>query len=61
MKKIKHIRGLCDYCGTCVAVCPHDAIELFEFDLIINTEQCTVCQKCVHICPISALEVADAE
>lgn len=60
MKKITHIRELCDYCGTCVAVCPHDAIELLEFDLNI-TDRCTVCQKCVDICPISALEVLHEE
>mgnify|MGYP006309443325 CR=1 FL=1 len=55
---ILHRRSLCDYCGTCVAVCPHDAIELLEFDLNIDPERCTLCERCVDICPIRALEVS---
>jgi dissimilatory sulfite reductase (desulfoviridin) alpha/beta subunit len=59
MEKIIYHRNLCDFCGTCVAVCPHDAIELAEADLQILDDRCTVCFNCVHICPIHALEAAD--
>jgi ferredoxin len=60
MKKIIHfLRKRCDFCGTCVAVCPEDAIELFESDLAIIRERCTLCRNCVHICPVRALEVAN--
>lgn len=55
---IRYIRKKCDFCGTCVAVCPHDAIELAENDLLI-LERCTVCKKCVYVCPLQALEVDD--
>ena len=58
MQGIAYNRHLCDFCGTCVAVCPHDAIELPEVDLII-TEKCTRCMNCVYICPVRALEDAD--
>ena len=46
---------LCDLCGTCVAVCPVDCIELTEFDLIIDNDICTNCNVCVKICPFAAL------
>jgi len=59
MEKILFNRNRCDFCGTCVAVCPHDAIELSEADLQIVSEKCTACMNCVYICPIRALEAAD--
>ncbi len=58
MNGIKYNREICDFCGTCVGVCPHDAIELMECDLRI-TEECTVCMNCVYICPVRALEEYD--
>ncbi|MBC8181221.1 4Fe-4S binding protein [candidate division KSB1 bacterium] len=54
MIKIK--KDLCDFCGTCVSVCPDDAIELFETRVIINNEICTDCLRCVKVCPFDVLE-----
>jgi ferredoxin len=45
----------CDYCGTCVGICPENCIDLSEFDLLIDHKICTRCQKCIWICPVSAL------
>ena len=45
----------CDFCGTCVAVCPVDAIELAEADIKIIHETCIDCDICVWICPIEVL------
>ena len=59
MKVISQNIEKCDYCGTCVAVCPHDAIELFETRLLIDQEKCTVCMNCVYICPFRSLEQID--
>ena len=45
-------RGLCTGCGTCIGVCPVEAIA-FDF----NTEQpvlkgrCTLCGLCTEVCP----------
>ena len=39
----------CDFCGTCVAVCPVDAIELREADISI------ICDICIWVCPIDVL------
>lgn len=57
---LTYSRDLCDFCGTCVAVCPYDSIELSENDLIID-ETCTLCKNCVYVCPIKALGVKDEE
>ncbi|MEA3500714.1 MAG: 4Fe-4S binding protein [Candidatus Marinimicrobia bacterium] len=50
---------LCDYCGTCVSVCPVDCIELFEAKIEIDNDKCIDCNLCVKICPLGALEVND--
>ena len=52
---------LCDFCGTCVAVCPHDAIELYESRIMIIQERCTLCENCVKVCPLRVLEVKENE
>jgi NAD-dependent dihydropyrimidine dehydrogenase PreA subunit len=45
----------CDFCGTCVGVCPENCIDLTESELMIDHETCTLCHKCVWICPVEAL------
>ena len=46
---------LCDLCGTCVSVCPVDAIVMDEFRLNIDNELCVECGNCVIVCPIKAI------
>jgi hypothetical protein len=46
----------CDLCGCCVGVCPHDALEMTETNLILIEEACTNCSKCVWSCPVEAIE-----
>ena len=41
--------NLCDFCGGCVSVCPVDAIELKEAEIIINPITCTDCQLCIWV------------
>lgn len=48
-------RELCDVCGTCVAVCPADAIIVAEFEVNIDKEKCIRCMNCVSVCPIKAI------
>ncbi|MDP6936166.1 MAG: 4Fe-4S binding protein [Candidatus Marinimicrobia bacterium] len=56
-----HIKeNLCDFCGTCVAVCPADCIEVREASISIEDESCIDCDLCVEICPIEVL-VGDNE
>ncbi|MBN1782858.1 4Fe-4S binding protein [bacterium] len=54
--RIDHER--CDFCGTCVAVCPADAIELRESSITVDPGKCTLCESCVDICPLGVPEVA---
>jgi len=48
-------KNLCDICGTCVSVCPIDAILVSEFEVVIDNEKCTVCLNCLKVCPIKAI------
>ncbi len=52
-------RNLCDVCGTCVAVCPTDAIIVQEFMVVIDNGKCIKCQNCLKACPIQAIEVSE--
>ena len=51
----------CDYCGTCVGVCPEHCIDLSESQLEIDEKTCTECMKCVLVCPVEALKARDKE
>jgi len=53
---VEILRDKCDFCGCCVGVCPADAIELKEAELIILEERCSNCAKCVWVCPFEALK-----
>jgi ferredoxin len=56
--KLEVDKKLCDYCGTCVAVCPVDCIELEETNIKIDTETCNLCLNCVHACPLHIIAEA---
>ena len=52
-------KNMCDYCGTCVTVCPVDCIEVRENSIQIDNDDCIDCDLCVYICPIEVLESID--
>jgi len=47
--------GLCTMCGTCIGVCPTDAIKMHAtnglFLPLIDKDKCTMCGLCVKCCP----------
>lgn len=47
----------CAYCGSCVSVCPADALDLQETRLVIS-QDCTDCNLCLASCPMGALLAA---
>ncbi|MBN1982965.1 MAG: 4Fe-4S binding protein [Chitinivibrionales bacterium] len=47
-------QALCDGCGTCVSICPHDAL-LIAHTLELNRSLCTECGACIRVCPFAAL------
>ena len=46
----------CTGCGTCVEVCPVEAITLANGRAHINHETCTGCKACVNACPEGAAQ-----
>jgi L-aspartate semialdehyde sulfurtransferase ferredoxin len=48
--------SLCELCGTCVGVCPVDAIVIEGTDIRVNGSRCIMCMGCVKICPVGAPE-----
>jgi len=46
---------LCDLCGTCVGVCPVDAIIIEKQEITVKSDICISCSACVHVCPVDAL------
>jgi len=51
-------RTKCILCGTCVDVCPENAIEMTTNSIIIDDSLCTLCGKCTDACPTKALEMS---
>lgn len=51
-------REKCVKCGTCIEVCPHQALSFNDAGYIhVDREKCTACGDCVQACPEGALEV----
>ncbi|HIE26903.1 TPA: 4Fe-4S dicluster domain-containing protein [Candidatus Poribacteria bacterium] len=46
---------ICCYCGSCVAVCPQNIIELIDTYLRIDQQKCINCGICVKGCPMGVL------
>jgi energy-converting hydrogenase A subunit Q len=53
MIRIDHT--VCDQCGTCVGVCPTDALTIRLKVLEVDNERCTGCLLCTRVCPVEAL------
>ena len=47
---------ICDFCGTCVAVCPEDCIILGEASIKIDFSACSMCMNCVKCCPLHIIK-----
>jgi len=48
-------QALCTECGTCVDICPTNAIQLGPVP-IKNKKLCTGCCGCINVCPVRALD-----
>jgi len=57
VKRIEVDDHICLVCGTCVGICPANAMVLGNDRLNISEELCTRCEKCVQICPVRALRL----
>jgi len=45
----------CIECGSCVEVCPEDAISEGEGKFVIDQEKCIECASCLDECPTEAI------
>lgn len=50
----------CAYCGSCVSVCPVNALDLQETRLVVS-EDCIECNLCLSACPMGALLPAEEQ
>ena len=49
-------KELCTLCGTCVSVCPEDALAMGDGEVFyIRPEHCTYCTACEEVCPENAI------
>ena len=45
----------CTKCGTCVPVCPQEAISEGKERYVIDPEKCVDCGLCSDECPVEAI------
>jgi len=45
----------CTGCGSCVEVCPSEAITMDDDVAVVNPEECTECGACVDECSSEAI------
>ncbi len=50
------IEGKCKKCGSCIDVCPENALSLDNGSIQLDRERCTSCGECVKSCYHGALE-----
>ena len=48
-------KEVCDFCGTCIGVCPVDALRIERHELRMDPDICIECLVCMHVCPVDAL------
>lgn len=54
-------KGICMYCGACIASCPIDILFHSENEEPIMRGTCAACQVCYYSCPRIELPVAEIE
>lgn len=60
-KQILTNREKCTGCGSCILVCPNDAIRLVDGKAVTDYEKCNGCGTCVKNCLSNIREVAGKE
>lgn len=51
------IESKCIACGTCIEMCPMQAIDLIDEITHVNEKKCIGCGICVHHCPEEAIQL----
>jgi pyruvate formate lyase activating enzyme len=58
---LMYSKNRCILCGSCVAVCRQNSLELTSNGILIDHDSCTVCGNCSETCPTTALEISGKE
>lgn len=55
---IKMVEERCIHCGSCVGVCPTEALYVEKLSYLVKYDetQCIACEMCVLACPTHAME-----
>lgn len=53
------VNDSCQFCKTCVEVCPVDAFHEGEDRVVINPNDCIDCGACISECPVGAITSSD--
>ena len=54
------VNDSCIMCRSCVGVCPVDAFNIGDTQLVVNPDACIDCGVCIPECPVEAIST-DAE
>ena len=55
-------QAVCVACGSCVKVCPLQAIKIIQgVTAQVNREKCVGCGKCARECPASVIQIREVE
>ena len=62
IKKLAVVGKECVACGSCVKVCPRNAMHIaFGYSAKVDSEKCIGCGKCVKICPAAVISLCERE
>jgi len=61
-RKLAKVSKECVACGSCVKVCPKQAITIYKgLFAKVDSEKCIGCKKCQKICPASVISMVERE
>lgn len=56
-RQIQYIQSKCIHCGTCVNICPNEALSIRENSVVLDDERCLVCGLCAQECSTKAISI----
>jgi ferredoxin len=56
-KKRLFISSFCKGCGTCVKICPNNALSLENGKAVVDHKLCLLCGYCNPVCPEFAIRL----
>ena len=52
-------KNLCISCGTCLGICPVEAISWDSEGYAVIDSKCVKCKTCEGVCPTNAIKIKD--